>query len=162
MAYYSIQGQEVRGEDTLPQSTQTFQQYIEQLSPTRVTIFHQQIQTWGKHNLSPGPMLADRIHVGDDDTLYFEFVKKTKPQPLTQIGPAPDLAGWLVLLDKFMETYVVIARARTLWTPAELAGALSFTTLALLPKALVHTPPDNWHRVAQALAIAVADGPLNS
>ena len=105
-------------------------------------------------------MLPDRLSVDPNDQLYFEFPKNTRPQPLTQIGPAPDLAGWLVLLDKFMETYVVIARARTLWTPAELAGALSFTTPALLPTTLVDTPPDNWQRVAQALAIAVADGPL--
>jgi hypothetical protein len=73
---------------------------------------------------------------------------------------AQELAAWLVLLDKWMETFVVIARARSIWSVQELAGALTFTSRPFLPAAIVHMPPDNWERVAQALAQAVGEGPL--
>src|SRR5690606_11664069 len=71
-----------------------------------------------------------------------------------------DIASWLVLLDKWMDTFVVVARARTVWTPNELAGAMIFVNPMWLPKALVAQPPNNWLRVVQALAAAVADRPL--
>jgi hypothetical protein len=73
---------------------------------------------------------------------------------------ALDLAAWLVLLDKWMETFVVISRARATWTPLELAGALRFTTPPYLPAPLTTEPPDNWTRVAHALSVAIVDGPL--
>jgi len=59
-----------------------------------------------------------------------------------------------------METFVVIARARSIWTVGELGAALTFMTPAFLPARLVAQAPDNWARVALALATAVADGPL--
>jgi hypothetical protein len=59
-----------------------------------------------------------------------------------------------------METYVVIARARTMWNLRELASALSFVTPACLPTRLVAHPPNNWERVALALAMTIADGPI--
>jgi hypothetical protein len=46
------------------------------------------------------------------------------------------------------------------WNVQELGGALAFLSPAFLPPALMTQPPDNWARVAQALAIAVADGEL--
>ena len=59
-----------------------------------------------------------------------------------------------------METFVVIARARAVWSVQELAGALTFTSKPFLPAALVYMPPDNWERVALALATAIGDGAL--
>jgi hypothetical protein len=43
---------------------------------------------------------------------------------------------------------------------AELAAALPFTAPVYLPPPLLALPPQNWGRVALALATAVADGPL--
>ena len=43
------------------------------------------------------------------------------------------LASWFVLLDKWMETFVVIARARTVWSPNELATAMIFVNPLWLP-----------------------------
>jgi hypothetical protein len=76
-----------------------------------------------------------------------------------QVGLAPSLAAWFVMLDKWMETYVVLARARTIWSVDELCSALTFLTPAFLPDKLVAHPPNNWERVAQALAIVIADSP---
>jgi hypothetical protein len=59
-----------------------------------------------------------------------------------------------------MENHVVLARARTVWTLAELAGALPFTSPSLLPRQLVQFPPDNWEQVARGLAAIVSDGSL--
>jgi hypothetical protein len=59
-----------------------------------------------------------------------------------------------------METFVVIARARAIWSVQELAGALTFTSKPFLPISLLYMPPDNWERVAMALANAVGDGAL--
>jgi hypothetical protein len=64
------------------------------------------------------------------------------------------------LLDKWMETFVIVARARQVWTPDELASAMTFVNPLWLPHALVAQPPNNWERVIRVLATAVADGPL--
>jgi hypothetical protein len=79
---------------------------------------------------------------------------------MLHVGMAPDMATWFVLLDKWMETFVVIARARTVWTPNELASAMTFVNPMWLPKSLLAQPPNNWVRVVRALAVAVSDGPL--
>ncbi|MEZ4677895.1 MAG: hypothetical protein R2932_27125 [Caldilineaceae bacterium] len=110
--------------------------------------------------MSPGPVVARRIYFNEQGQLAFHFLGNYRPAPLMQVGGAPDLAAWLVLLDKWMETYVILARARTVWSLAELTSALTFLTPAFLPDKLVAHPPDNWERVAQALANSIADGPL--
>ena len=130
------------------------------LLPPLITALHRSFRAWQVAALSPGPVTADRLWIDPAGGLAVRFADGRRPQTLYPVGAQAGLAAWLVLLDKWVETFVVIARARSLWTTGELAGALSFTTPALLPSALTRQPPDNWERVALALARAVADGAL--
>lgn len=132
----------------------------ERLLPPVVGSLHRHLWAWGQAGLSPGPLAAERVWLGPEGALAIAFTSHEKPKPLLQVGLAPDLAVWLVLLDKWVETFVVIARARAVWSPGDLAAALTFVSPAFLPRRLVQQPPDNWVRVAEALAQAVADGPL--
>ncbi len=160
MGYYSIQAQQLIYTAQPPANTQVFASQIKLLLPPLVTALHHSLHAWGELGFAPGPMVPERIWFGPDGALAFAFGKDESPQPLLQIGLAPDLAGWLVLLDKWTETFVVLARARTVWSIQELAGALTFMTPAFLPRALVNQWPDNWASVASALAQAIADGPI--
>jgi hypothetical protein len=128
------------------------------LLPPQVSILHEHFAAWRTAGYAPGPVIPARLWTAADGSLAFAHA--VMPQPLSRVGLAPDLAAWLVLLDKWMETFVVIARARAVWSPDELAGALSFTTTAYLPTELVQLSPENSQRVATALASAIADGPL--
>jgi hypothetical protein len=130
------------------------------LLPPLVGGLHRSFWAWGQAGLSPGQVIAARVWFGSNGELAFAFPEGEWPLPLLAVGLAPELAAWLVLLDKWVETFVVVARARAVWSVAELAAAMTFTTPAFLPRALVHQPPDNWARVAAALAVAIADGPL--
>jgi hypothetical protein len=71
------------------------------------------------------------------------------------VGAAPDLASWIVLLDKWMATQEVIESARAVWSSQELATALPFVTPAFLPASLVSFPPQNWVRAARAIAFSL-------
>jgi hypothetical protein len=160
MGYYYIQTQRLIHGAQPPANTQIFASQIKLLLPPLVTKLHRSLQDWADLGYAPGPMVPERIWFGTDGTLAFYFAKEQAPQPLLQVGLAPDLAAWLVLLDKWTETFVVLARARTVWNVQELAGALTFMTPAFLPRALVNQWPDNWASVASALAQVVADGEL--
>jgi hypothetical protein len=118
------------------------------------------LHAWGELGKRPGLLTADRVWATPDGTLVVFFEEGVSPYPLYHVGMAPDLATWFVLLDKWMETFVVVARARTVWTPDELANAMIFVNPMWLPKALTVQPPKNWQRVVLALATAIADGPL--
>jgi len=133
-----------------------------ELLPPTISQLHASLSAWGAIGLSPGLITPDRIwgSLAGESTLAFSFDPGCSPQPLGHLGMAQELAAWLVMLDKWMETFVVVARARAVWRADELAGALSFTTPAFLPRPLVHMPPDNWERVASALAVAIDDGDL--
>ena len=56
-----------------------------------------------------------------------------------------------------METYVVLARARTVWSAQQLAAALPFLSPCMLPRPFAQLPPDNWEEVAYGLAATVLD-----
>lgn len=136
-------------------------QASQHLLPSVISDLHRSFKAWGDAGLSPGQIVPDRTWVSPNGDLSFSFASGNQPRPLAaNVGQAPDLAAWLVLLDKWMETFVIVARARTLWSLDELGGALSFTTPAFLPPALIALQPDNWQRVARALATALADGQL--
>lgn len=135
-----------------------------QLLPPVITQLHESLHAWGELGLSPGQITPDRVWCSIDSqngaSLAFHFDNNSAPLPLAHVGLAQEMAAWFVLLDKWMETFVVIARARAIWSVQELAGALTFTSKPFLPIALLYMPPDNWERVAAALASAVGDGPL--
>jgi len=131
------------------------------LLPPVVTQLHECLREWGEHGLSPGPITPDRVWGSIDSqngaALSFSFDNNTEPRPLAHVGMAQELAAWFVLLDKWVETAVVIGRARAIWSTQELAGALTFTSKPFLPIALLYMPPDNWAQVAAALATAVSN-----
>jgi len=114
---------------------------------------------WGALGVSPGLIVAERVWCNAEGALAFYFHEGHPPQPLTHVGIARELAAWLVLLDKWIETAVVVAQAHARWDVEALGGALTFTTPAFLPPALVAQRPDNWERVAYALARAIAADP---
>jgi hypothetical protein len=129
------------------------------LDEALVTALCVKMRAWGDAGLSPGAITPQRVHVGLDGALAFEFVERTGPSAVpSNVGASPDLAGWMVLLDKWVETAAVVASALKVWSTGELAGALPFVTPAFLPDALVVWPPVNWARVARALAdVAASD-----
>jgi hypothetical protein len=126
--------------------------------PLPLTALHQSMHAWGDAGLSPGPITPQSVFVGPDGGLAFLFEGKRHPAPLTPTtGAAQDVAAWFVLLDKTLPTDAVIGRARDVWPHEALVTALPFVTPVFLPNPLVRYPPDNWQRVARALA-AVAAG----
>ena len=135
------------------------------LLPPLIGAAHAAFKAWGDAGWSPGPLTPAHVWLTPGGTLAVEFRGTARPAPILHVGVAPDLAAWLVMLCQSMEVFVVIARARAVWTPEELAGALTFMTPAYLPPALVRpagAAGDTalWATVASALAQAVADGPL--
>lgn len=143
----------------LPTNSLPFGEGIQRVLPPQISVLHEQIYAWGQASLSPGPLDPQRIWLTPANEMIFSFPKKRQPDPLMHVGIAPDLAAWLVLLDVWMETFVVVARARAIWSIDELASALPFITPGFLPKALNALDP-NWVQMAQAIAFSVDDGPL--
>ncbi len=160
MTYYSIINGELIGSVTPPQGAKLFKHQLNLLLPPLVSELHHAFRAWSLAGFSPGPLYVKHIYFNEEGLLAFYYWKEARPKSLMAVGGAPDLAAWLVLLDKWVETFVVLARARTVWSAEELTSALPFLTPAYLPDKLVAHPPDNWERVAQALALTVADGPL--
>ena len=126
------------------------------LLPPAVTELHRGFHAWEALSLSPGPIIAERVWCDAEGNLAFYFAAAQPPATLTHVGLARELAAWLVLLDKWLPTGVVVTPAHLLWGADALGGALSFTTPAFLPPALVAQRPDNWERVANAMAAAIA------
>jgi hypothetical protein len=160
MAYYYVEQGVLHHQTQPPGAAKPLLGQTERLLPPLISALHRSFQQWAVVNYSPGPVTPERVWFDEHGSLAFLFPGERAPRPLMTVGLAPDLAAWFVLLDKWMETYVIIARARSIWPVGELATALTFLTPAFLPHDLVYRPPDNWERVAQALAQAVADGPL--
>ena len=160
MSYYRIRDKQLFQDSHPPAGTRPFAEATGSLLPPMISALHGAFATWGQAGYSPGGVIPARIWIDADGRLAFYFAPGTAPKRLMQVGLARELAAWLVLLDKWMETFVVIARARSIWNVQELGGALAFLSPAFLPRVLIAQPPDNWARVAHALAIAVADGEL--
>jgi hypothetical protein len=126
------------------------------LLPPLAAHLHRNFRTWGNAGFSPGPITPQRVFIGSEGQLAFSFADGQMPNGLlANVGAGPDLAAWLVLLDKWMATQDVIESARALWSTQELATALPFVTPAFLPASLVSFPPQNWVRTARAIALAL-------
>ena len=160
MPYYFVRDDAFVAANTPPTGAQRIAQLGESLLPAVITELHCSLHKWGELGKRPGLLTPDRVWATPDGQLIVYFEEGQAPYPLLHVGMAPDLATWFVLLDKWMETFVVVARARTVWKPAELAAAMTFANPLWLPKPLLAQPPNNWERVVKTLAVAVADGPL--
>ena len=158
--FYAIRDHTVFSQPQPPAGLRPIASLHGELAPPVISQLHESLHAWGELGISPGPITPDRIWCNAEGALAFAFAQGAAPQPLSHVDMAQELAAWFVLLDKWMETFVVIARARAVWSVQELAGALTFTSPPFLPAALVYMPPDNWARVAAALAEAVGDGAL--
>jgi hypothetical protein len=144
-----------------PDSTQNILLASDLLLPPLITDLHRSLRAWSTAGYTPGFIDPARVFINGAGIVAFAFADTESPARLPQnIGAAPDLAGWLILLDKWMETFVVVARARHVWTPAELSAALPFISPVYQPTTLIELAPVNWARVGRAVAEAVADGPL--
>lgn len=162
MVYFWIENAQLRQAARLPGGAEPFLHAAPRLLPPQISTLHDAFHRWGALGLSPGLIRPNRIWLTPDATPLFGFSNGSRPAPLMQVGLGRELAAWLVLLDGHMETFVVVARARALWTVEELAHALIFLTPAYLPRELTAGNPATyrWERVARALAAAVVDGPL--
>jgi hypothetical protein len=161
VTYFFVEDGRLRQGPAPPAHAQPILKVSTAFLPPIITDLHRQFRAWGDMGLSPEAILPARAWVSPAGKLAFHFSEGKKPAQLaSSVGQAPDLAAWLVLLDKFMETFVVVARARSVWSPDELGGALAFLSPAYLPSPLVAYPPDNWQRVARGLAQAIADKPM--
>jgi len=129
------------------------------LNPPLISSLHNQFARWTTARVSPGPVIPHRLWIDQDGGVAFRFVADA-PVAMPAVGAGESLAQWLVLISKWMEIHVVLARARKVWSLAELVGALTFTTPSLLPRQLVQFPPDNWEQVARGLAASIAEGGL--
>jgi hypothetical protein len=161
MPYYFVREHELHATEQPPAGAQRFAQLGQTLQPALITQLHSSLHAWGVLGKRPGLLTQERVWATPDGTLVVHFEAGQSPYPLLHVGMAPDLATWFVLLDKWMETFVVVARARTVWTPNELASAMTFVNPLWMPRPLVAQPPNNWVRVVRALAAAVADSPLH-
>lgn len=159
--YFAPDDQEQRSAAAGPPGSVSFLQATSWLLPPMVSHMHQSFHAWSKAGISPGPVLPERIRLSPEGIVAFRFRKGELPHPTSEAEQAANLAAWLVLLDKYVETFVVVARARAEWTVNELSHALTFVTPSLLPSEFLALPPNNWERVAKALALAIADGPLH-
>lgn len=139
-----------------PEHSRPIATAIEWLRPPLISDLHRSFARWTAAKLAPGDLIPDRLWIDQAGLVAVRFATGA-PAPQPTIGAGPGLAQWFVLLDKWMETYVVLARARSIWSRPELAGALSFTTPSLLPQPLVQMPPNNWERVARGLAALIVD-----
>jgi hypothetical protein len=160
MSYYFVRDNELVAAYEPPKGATRLSELVDALLPPLITELHRSLHKWGTLGKRPGLLTPDRVWATPEGTLVVHFEDGQAPYPLLHVGMAPDLASWFVLLDKWMETFVIVSRARTVWTPAELASAMTFVNPLWLPKALVTLPPNNWVRVVHALAKAVADRPL--
>lgn len=143
-----------------PDGAQPFLERASALLPPQIGALHRSFSLWGQLGIAPGPVVPERLWIGPGNSLVVRCLAGETLVAYTYAGYVRDLAAWFVLLDKWMETFVVIARARATWSAPELASALPFATPAYLPPALLADGRDNWLRVARALAASAADGPL--
>jgi hypothetical protein len=159
--YYFTTSQGLTATGAPPTGSRPFRSAVERIEPASLPQWHRSVQAWGKANRSPGLVTPERIWLAPDGIVAFHFARGEQPPIQSAVGSHAGLAAWLVLLDKYVATGTVIESASAVWSTADLAGALAFTAPALLPASLLTMPPQNWERLARALAHVIADGPLH-
>lgn len=159
--YFFIVDGELVAIDKLPAGSRQLVEVGATLLPPHISRLQRSLRAWHDAQLSLGCILPQRFWLLPEERLAVGFAKRSKPEPATFTSKGREIAGWLLLLDKWMETFVVVARARTVWSVAELGAALPFLAPAYLSADLLHYPPENWQRLAQVLAIALADGEMS-
>ena len=157
--YYSIHDGQLQSSPRPPVGLMPMTHAGAMAQPLPMQTLHRSLRAWGDAGFSPGPITPQSAFVGADGRLAFLFDDRQRPAALTPTpGPAQDVAAWLVLLDKRLPTDGVVSSAATVWSHTELTAALPFVTPVFLPAALVLYPPENWVRVAHALAAFAAAG----
>ena len=126
--FFWIDGTTLRSAAAAPTALHPIETWRGKMLPPLISAWHRSFKTWADLGLSPGLATPGRIWAGQDGALAFRFARNEQPRPISHVGQARELATWLVLLDKWMETSVVVACARAVWSSTELGGALSFTT----------------------------------
>lgn len=158
--YYFTTNQGLTATAAPPNESKPFRSAVEWIEPANLPQWHRSFQAWGDAHLSPGLVIPQRIWLAPDGVIAFHFGKDERPITQSAVGSHAGLAAWLVLLDKYIDTKQVIESACTVWSTVDLAGALAFTAPALLPAPLLTLSPQNWERLARALAQAVASRSL--
>ena len=105
---------------------------VEWLYPDLISDLHHSFAHWTTAELSTGPVVPHRLWIDRTGLIAVRF-SADAPAPQPTVGAGEALAQWLVLMAKWMETYVVLARARSVWSLAELAAA--FAVYFALPAA---------------------------
>jgi hypothetical protein len=159
--YYFSENQGLTATSTPPKESKPFRSAIEWLDPAHLAQWHRSFQMWRDANRSPGLVIPDRLWLTPDGAVIFYFDKDGQPAIQSEVGSHAGLAAWLVLLDKFVETQSVLESASTVWSTADLGGALAFTAPALLPAPLLLMAPQNWERLARALAHVISGGSVH-
>src|SRR2546423_1071069 len=116
MRYFLIQDQKLVSRPQPPAGMAPLSGHPDWFLPPVITELHRNLHAWGATGYSPGPVIPNRVWLNAEGALAFSFAGMLAPKPLMQVGLAPDLAAWLVMLDKWMETFVVVARARAIWS----------------------------------------------
>lgn len=158
--WYSEDGKQIAS-PVHPKDSRPIAAAAEWVNPALVSDLHNSFALWAAAGRSPGPVIPRRIWIDRSGRVAVRFGKGA-PQPLPDVGAGEPLAQWLALLSKWMDVYVVLARARSVWSLFDLAAALPFTSPCLLPRPLAQMPPDSWEQVARGLAAIVAEGELPS
>ena len=154
--WYDKEGNQ-HGASCHPPHSRPISAAVEWMHPALITDLHSSFAQWTAAKLSTGPVVPHRLWIDQTGLVAVRF-SADAPAPQPPVGAGEELAQWLVLMAKWMETYVVLARARSVWSLAELAAALPFTSACLLPRTLAQLPPSNWEEVARGLAAIVIEG----
>jgi len=153
--WFDVNGEQIVSPSHPPQS-RPIAAAVEWIRPELISDLHKSFARWTEARLSTGPVLPHRLWI-DQSGLVAVRIATGAPGRLPEVGAGEELAQWFVLLTKWMETYVVLARARSVWSKPELAAALPFLSPCMLPRPLAQLPPDNWEEVARGLAAIVLD-----
>ena len=94
----------------------------EWLTPPIVSNLHSHFARWTAARVSPGPVIPHRLWIDQDGRAAFRFADR-EPASMPVVGAGEALAQWLVLLSKWMEIHVVLARSRTVWPHSPAVGS---------------------------------------